>query len=147
MKKIYSCRHVINAASLNRDDIQKCHKLWNVFNGSSLSEDGFFEKILNGKYELILALTENDIVGFALCELISSPLRKSLYVEIWAIYVSEDHQRKGVGKMLLDEVNNFSKNLGCSDIHVSSDSKPQVVDFYRFCGYHSYAIRMRKEIT
>jgi GNAT superfamily N-acetyltransferase len=146
MKKIYSCRHVPNAVSLDKNDLHQVHKLWNMFNGTSLSEECFLEKILNQKYELILALAGDDIVGFVLCELISSPLRNSAYLEIWAIYVSDAHQRKGVGRILLEEVKNFAKSLGCSDIHVSSDSKPSVVDFYRSCGYHSYAVRMRKEI-
>lgn len=85
-----------------------------------------------------------DVVGFVLNELVSSPLRVSSSIEIWALYVSENHRKKGVGKMLLEEVSSFGKNCDCFDIHVSSDIKPYVINFYRSCGYSNYAIRMRK---
>ena len=147
MKEIPFFRHFTNLAAVVDEGLifQVCN-LWNIFNGSLLSKEEFIGKILNGKYELILALKDDEVIGFALCEVILSPLKNSSYLEVWALYVSESHQTKSLGRMLLEEIASYANNIGCFDVHASADKKPGVVDFYRACGYNDYAIRMRKEV-
>lgn len=141
------CTHLMNTLSFEKDFIRQFRKVWAQFNGTPISAADFAEKILNDNRHMILALENTEVVGFALCEPFSSPTRNSLYLELWALYVVEDYRKTGVGRMLLQEVEDFAKQSGCRDVHVSADTLPGVSDFYNSCGYSKYASRMRKEVV
>lgn len=140
------CTHLTGAHPIDENCIHELLKLWAQFNGKQISGVDFAEKILNSKRNLILASENGEIVGFALCEAIYSPLTNSLYMELWALYVTESCRRTGIGRILLKEVEDFTKRSNCRDVHVSADTLPGVFDFYSSCGYTMYAVRMRKEV-
>jgi GNAT superfamily N-acetyltransferase len=140
------CTHLTNTFSFEENFIRQFRKVWIQFNSRPISVADFTRKILSDKHHLILALENDEIAGFALCESISSPIRNSSYLELWALYVVEHYRKTGVGRMLIQEVEDFARESDCRDVHVSADTLPGVSDFYNSCGYSNYAFRMRKEV-
>lgn len=79
-----------------------------------LAEDGFGE---NPAFECLLAFEQHVPVGFCLSWYRYSTWRgKLLYVE--DLFVREDYRRKGIGKLLLDEMIKNAESQGIKYIHL-----------------------------
>jgi len=74
---------------------------------------------------LIVAIDENDIVGFAQFD----PSLSS----IEAVHVSPKHAGRGIGRNLVNEIEKKARSLGICKVTV--DSSLNAVAFYSKCGY------------
>ncbi len=84
---------------------------------------------------LLVAESDEGILGYVHAqhyELLYAPPMKN----IMGIAVSSAHRRKGIGKALLERVEQLAREDGCSMVRlVSGASRTQAHEFYRTLGY------------
>jgi putative acetyltransferase len=76
-------------------------KLWST-------RDDIFWRRRFVEQHFIVAISGDAIVGF-------SSLTKSGYIDF--MYVHKDYQRKGIAKMLLQEIEHYGINIGLTELH------------------------------
>lgn len=86
---------------------------------------------------LIVCDTGNDIIATALVSLCRDVMfTRQPFAVIENVIVSNDHQRKGIGKSLLDHIEAFCLATNCSKIMLLSGSNnSNAHDFYAAMGY------------
>jgi len=84
------------------------------------------------KKELWVAVLNEKIIGFILVG-ISSSNKKIAYIdELW---VTENYQRKGIGKSLLEFIEKYHKKKGVDKIRFTSYRKSKASGFYKKLNY------------
>lgn len=81
----------------------------------------FSTEFLNDpRHHIVVALVENQIVGFASAVHYIHPDKPT---EFWIneVGVASEHQNKGIGKAILQELFQIGKSLGCSVAWVLTD--------------------------
>jgi GNAT superfamily N-acetyltransferase len=89
-----------------------------------------------GRSLLVAQDPAGDLVGTVDCVVmpnLSRGGRPRLVME--NLMVSESHRRRGVGRLLLDEVRRTAEREGCYKIQFLSAKDAYVHEFYRSCGY------------
>lgn len=107
--------------------------------GYDYSEDKTQEKlakILNSnKDKIYVAVIDNNVVGYVHAsdyDVIYAPHMKN----IMGIAVSSNYQKMGIGKALLNAVEDWAINTGACGIRlVSGATRMDAHEFYRHCGY------------
>ena len=94
------------------------------------------QKLLNdSNHKIYVAVTSDKIVGYIHAnnyDLLYSPHLKN----IMGIAVSSDFRKSGIGKMLLDEVEQWAKDTGAFGVRlVSGETRVGAHAFYKACGY------------
>lgn len=94
------------------------------------------QKLLNdSNHKIYVAVTSDKIVGYIHAnnyDLLYSPHLKN----IMGIAVSSDFRKSGIGKMLLDEVEQWAKDTGAFGVRlVSGETRIGAHAFYKACGY------------
>ncbi len=116
IRKLYSQTvKEINSKDYSEEEIE----VW----ASSSDEPGSFSKAIEIQYFLIAEL-QNEIVGF-------SSIEKNGYLDF--MYVHKDHQKKGIAKRLLQEIERKAKKQNNYEVfaYVSRTAKP----FFEKSGY------------
>jgi len=96
----------------------------------------------DGRSDVLVALDGNRdqaVVALVSCSLAPSILDAAPTARITALMVSRDHRRSGIGRQLLDRVEDWAHNRGCDRIHVVA-GKRRVKDshpFYTNVGFES----------
>lgn len=113
-----------------------------------------FNKNINSQeYEILLACNENNsVIGYILIEFVH--LNESLlkherkFVLIHQLVVSSDFRNKGIGKKLVSEVINQSKDLGFSrfEIDVWSDNNSAKMMYQKF-GFKTFREKLFLDIN
>lgn len=93
----------------------------------SMTADGFSE---NPIYFLHVAEAEGNIVGIAIYFIMYSTWKgRCLYLD--DIVITEKYRRKGIGKLLFDEVIRETKRLNCKQLHWQVlDWNEPAINFY-----------------
>jgi len=94
------------------------------------------EQLLNdSNHKIYVAIVADKIVGYIHAnnyDLLYAPHLKN----IMGIAVSSDFRKNGIGKMLLNEVENWAQNTGAYGVRlVSGATRIGAHAFYEFCGY------------
>lgn len=76
--------------------------------------------------EFLLAEDNGKIVGVASLHILWSDL-----AEIRAIAVADEYQRKGIGALLVKELENEARELGCTKVFALTYQP----EFFKYCGY------------
>lgn len=84
-------------------------------------------------YNIILKDQNNEIIA----GIITRIYLKAMFVEV--LWIDEKYRKKGIGKELLNKVENYAKDIGCTFIHLDTFSF-QAIDFYKKCGYSIFAV-------
>ena len=116
IRKLYSQTvREINSKDYNQQEIE----VW----ASSADEHESFSKAIKIQY-FVIAVIENEIVGF-------SSIEKNGYLDF--MYVHKDHQRKGIAKKLLEEIERKAVEQKNFEVfaYVSRTAKP----FFEKAGY------------
>ncbi|MGM0437027.1 MAG: N-acetyltransferase family protein [Bacillota bacterium] len=139
--------NIREAKSSDVKDITKVHvESWkttykNIFPVEFLETINFdkryklWEKILNHSGDELVYLLEfdNKVVGF----LSAGPAREESFdyeAEIYALYVLEDYQNKGLGQKLFETALDYIKNKGYESIYVWVLKDNPSVEFYKKMG-------------
>ncbi|MDQ3194181.1 MAG: GNAT family N-acetyltransferase [Bacteroidota bacterium] len=116
IRKLYSeTVREINSKDYSEDEIE----VW-----ASTSDDPHsFKEAVENQY-FVIAETENELVGF-------SSIEKNGYLDF--MYVHKDHQRKGIAKRLLEEIERKANEQNNYEVfaYVSRTAKP----FFERSGY------------
>ena len=104
-----------------------------------------------GDYFLV-AEKDGKVIGYMLCEIKEND--KSIisktgnYIEINDLYINKPNRKKGVGKMLLEKIEEIAKENNINQIQLYSAVKDikRTITFYENSGFKSWYIRMFKDI-
>jgi N-acetylglutamate synthase-like GNAT family acetyltransferase len=80
---------------------------------------------------LLLAQSENDVIGLIAAELVPYFPNGSTVCRVTALVVGTRHRRLGLGEKLLARVIDFAREHGCSGIELTSAHHR--LDAHRFC--------------
>lgn len=100
-----------------------------------ISDDGLYQMFLQGKYQLLVAVSGERIIG-------AGSLRNGNYLSL--LFVDEDYHRRGVGRALMTRLCEYLKNeMGAGRMVLRA--APYAVDFYHRLGFRS--VRGEEEIS
>lgn len=98
--------------------------------------DGYLDRLLGREdFWAIAAFVDNDIVGGLTAHTL--PMTRAEYSEIFIydIAVRSDHQRKGIGRGLIEELRSQAAGMGIRELFVPADNEDvHALDFYRALG-------------
>jgi aminoglycoside 3-N-acetyltransferase I len=104
--------------------------------GSEELSDGYVDRLLGREdFWAIAAFVDNDIVGGITAHTL--PMTRAQYSEIFIydIAVRSEHQRKGIGRRLVEELRAQAAVRGITDLFVPADNEDaHALDFYRALG-------------
>jgi aminoglycoside 3-N-acetyltransferase I len=104
--------------------------------GSGKLSDGYIDRLLGREdFWAIAAFVGNDIVGGITAHTL--PMTRAEYSEIFIydIAVRREHQRKGIGRRLVEELRAQAAGMGITDLFVPADNEDaHALDFYRALG-------------
>ena len=97
-------------------------------------------------YELLVADLEGEVVGFIDQWFIHDFTHGAKLSYIHNLYVSSEHRRRGVASKLLQQVIRNARNMGVSEIHITTrfDNKP-AINLYRKHGLVREHLQLEKE--
>jgi GNAT superfamily N-acetyltransferase len=81
---------------------------------------------------------DHQIIGFAIADLQDS--------NVWALFIHPDHEGKGIGKKLHDDMMNWYFGQGKEHAWLSTSPRTRAVQFYRKAGWKETGIHGRGEI-
>ncbi|TDL31350.1 N-acetyltransferase [Jeotgalibacillus sp. S-D1] len=81
-----------------------------------------------------VAETEGDILGFAIAGREREKKYKDYQYEIWAIYVLKEHQRKGIGQLLVSKMIEILSVEGDSGLIIWALDENPYTSFYKKLG-------------
>lgn len=113
----YETVHKINQKDYNKNQLDSWAPLTTDLNK--------WCKSLLANYSLIFTDEANNLIGFG-------DITKEGYLN--RLYIHKDHNRKGIGTLLANELETYAKTLGISEIttHASITAK----SFFKKRGYH-----------
>ena len=81
---------------------------------------------------------KGEVVGFAIADLKEN--------NIWALFVHPDHEHKGFGRMLHDNMVNWYFSQTIKSVWLSTEPKTRAEDFYRTAGWNEDGVTEKGEI-
>jgi GNAT superfamily N-acetyltransferase len=92
--------------------------------------------LLNADNCVFVAAEDEKVVGW-IHGFYSLRVESEFFVEIAGLVVDENHRRKGIGKILIDEVINWAKSKNCESIRVRCNVKRTASHhFYKEIGFN-----------
>ena len=115
------------------------------------SSDYLSEVIQNNKQKLIVAVEDNVVIGLAKADIECSPSNPLFVQREWlsisTIVVDKKHRRKGVGKILLDNLYDWAKEYNIVEVELTVFSfNKSAIEFYIKKGFNEVRIKMHKRI-
>jgi aminoglycoside 3-N-acetyltransferase I len=99
--------------------------------------DAYLDRLLSREgFWAIAAFTgEGELVGGLTAHTLPMTRAEASEIFIYDIAVRTDHQRKGVGRLLVTTLRNEAASLGIEDVFVPADEEDaHALDFYRALG-------------
>ena len=118
--------------------------LWRQFGGYATADNivSHYNRIKDDEhYKTFIALHDMEIVGFITSVRYYGIGIEGSYMVIIGIAVKNEMQNKGIGKKLIQQMENYAKEKGVFSIYLNSDFKrTDAHTFYERNGYgkHSY---------
>ena len=99
---------------------------------------------------ILVAKNEERIIGFITFELSSADYFDAAikkYGSVIELFVHKDYRREGIGKALMDEVENYFREQGISHIELQCSSYNNIaLDFYHKSGYKNSQTLLIKKL-
>ncbi len=104
--------------------------------GISELSDAYVDGLLaRQSFWVIAAFVDDEIVGGLTAHTLPMTRTESSEIFIFDIAVRADHQRTGVGRLLLTTLRSEAATLGIGDVFVAADDEDlHALDFYRATG-------------
>jgi aminoglycoside 3-N-acetyltransferase I len=98
--------------------------------------DAYLDRLLAREDLLVIAAHEDRrVIGGAVAHLLPMTSREGAELMLYDIGVAPSHQRRGVGRAILDAVHAEAERLGADAIFVLADDEDaHALDFYRASG-------------
>lgn len=132
----------ITLKRLGADDLQLLqrmvilfHRVFEVEERIMAAEDYHEQLLKNPAFIAMVAMDGNEIVGGLTAYVLPMYYRRSAEAYIYDIAVADAHQRKGVGRALIESLKEYCWQNGISTIFVEANEEDiHAVDFYRSLG-------------
>ncbi|SOC42555.1 GNAT family N-acetyltransferase [Ureibacillus acetophenoni] len=100
-----------------------------------MPESYFNELLEDPNSDILIAKINDEIVGFAVMELVESPPFKSMTPRVYAYMhdfgVKSGFQRRGIGRLLFEACIEWSKNMGASSLELNVwEFNEKAISFY-----------------
>ena len=106
------------------------------------------ERLSSPMHRTFLAGIDGCIAGFVGCSAVHIYESTSPICWIMALSVATRFRRRGVGRLLLSEVEKWCREQGISDMRLSSGiHRGDAHAFYQACGFHQVGIRFKKIVS
>lgn len=92
------------------------------------------EELLSKNSKYIVAILNNEIVGFAGVKVLLDE------ADIMNIVIKKDYRKKGIGTLLLQELINIASNLNYITLEVNEENNP-AINLYKKFGFEIAGIR------
>jgi len=134
-----------------KNDYEDIIQLYNLFVGNdrySKYDNDSFEKVINNPSNYIfVALDNNRIIGFATFSIRDVVRYPKPIAELDELFVHEDYRKKGIGKLLMTEVENKAKEFDCYRLFIESHYDHKAAHkFYESLGYTNYGYHFIKNL-
>lgn len=134
------------------EDYDQIIALYNDFvEEDRYSEHNFdsFKQVLKNPNNFIYVAESGDaLIGFATLSIRNVVRYPNPIAELDELYVSPSHREKGIGKKLIEKVEQKAKELNCYVIYIEShDDRQTAHKFYASQGYTKYGFAFRKRIN
>lgn len=103
--------------------------------------DEYLNKMLQNKMAVILAAFESDKIVGGLVAFEMTPIHGTKEFYIYDIAVHPEHQKKGVGSKIVEQIKEEARERGVGTIFVEAESEDEgAVAFYRAIGGEEVAV-------
>ena len=124
---------------LNHNDIDDFSELVTVFErvfeweNFILPNKFHLQKVLNNRLFLVfVAKTDNKLIGGLTAHILESYDSEKPSAYIYDLAVLTNHQRKGIGKLLIASLSDFCDKNGFKEVFVQAESEDlQAISFYK----------------
>jgi ribosomal protein S18 acetylase RimI-like enzyme len=140
---------VLDFASLQRSDIPELVRItrenmseiilsaWGV----EWKDETLLETLMDANLNIEVALEGKRVVGYFVLDQMED------YVFIISIQLEKEHQGKGMGRFMMERVEDLAERSGLEGVELCVQStNQQAIGFYRHLGYH-LASRRRNNLT
>lgn len=133
------------------EDYDRLMLLYNDFVGEdrySRHDGDSYEKVLNSPDNSIFVAEEKGkIIGFATVSVRTIVRYPKPIAELDELFVVEEFRQHGVGKMLMDKIEEVAKEKDCYRIYIASADRFEVAhNFYQRIGYTKYGLHFYKNL-
>ena len=125
------------------EDIDQMHVVRTSVYENQLSNPGLvtpkdYEDYLVNHGKGWVAEIDNLIVGFAIADLIEN--------NVWALFIQPSFEKRGIGKMLHDEMINWYFNKTGRTIWLNTSANTRAENFYKIAGWEQTGIQANGEL-
>ncbi len=111
----------------------------NILSDPALVTEADYTRFLTSEGKGWVCEMDGKITGFAILDLGKH--------NIWALFVSPDHEGKGIGRKLHDTMLNWYFAKNSHPLNLSTDPNTKAERFYRKAGWRETGIEPNKEIA
>ena len=130
---------------LLRDFIDVIENTENINIDNALSD--CHQMIDDPNSHILLARLENVVVGFIRLTTRMTILHNTPSGLIDELVVAKDHRGRGIGKLLIEAATNKCRDLGCSEVEVSTEmTNKKARAFYKSCGFEEDAVLLELDL-
>jgi ribosomal protein S18 acetylase RimI-like enzyme len=131
------------------DDAQDLVQLNILFNGSSDSATAIAARMTDPRRveTITIARVNGKVAGFAALRIVPCVLYPTPHAELTELYVKEDYRQRGIGKRLVQYLEELALKKGVEDILVltGSDNFP-ALSLYHGMGFEDDDISLQKSL-
>jgi GNAT superfamily N-acetyltransferase len=97
---------------------------------------------------IVLAEVDDTLVGFGTASIRRVARYRDPIAEIDELFVEPAYRRKGVARVLVDQILAISRRSGCRRTFVASNSaRTEAAEFYSRVGFDRYGLHFRRDMT
>lgn len=109
-----------------------------------------FKKLISAPDStVIIAVLNNEIVGFVTGEVFDAPKHKRIRVdsELMSLYVAKEHRNKKIGALLVEEFVKWAKSKNADQVKIEPYyNNEKAIKFYKREGFDDYVVMLRKKL-
>ena len=110
----------------------------NMLSNPALVTDEDCDNFINKRGKGWVCIIDDAVVGFSIVDMVDH--------NVWALFVHPDHDRKGIGRKLHDEMINWYFNQTDTTIWLGTAPNTRAEAFYRKAGWSETGIHGKGEI-
>ncbi|MBE7680751.1 GNAT family N-acetyltransferase [Paenibacillus sp. P13VS] len=119
-----------------REDVPFLIELNDQFNGVRRSRGEVETDLLNGREVIVVAVMEEQVVGFACGQIYKSFCYAEHQAEITEMYIQESARRNGLAGMMIERLEGIFNHSGVKNIKILTGNKnAKAIKTYEKAGY------------
>ncbi|MFA5886720.1 MAG: GNAT family N-acetyltransferase [Patescibacteria group bacterium] len=141
----------MNIRKVSQSDYRELMSLYNLFVGEdkySKHDNDSFSRVLDSQSNFVFVTEDlGKLIGFASFSIRSVIRYPKPIAELDEIFVRPEYRQKGVGKMLMQQIEDKAKELDCYRLFIESHYDHKAAHlFYESLGYTNYGYHFIKNI-